>query len=302
METIRVVANFELFEKRAYRRVSIMGDDGVYCIVGSPPPEKKTITVSAVEFSQKGFQFAIPSKVEYFKNDKLLLKAIAGSRNLTFAEPIAFEIMWKNFDVKKEMNYFGCRICDISDESEEQFVSFIQKELKFNGIWGQGKHGESVNGTCEDKDQYKGLFHNSHTVMLMIDPKSGNIIDANPAAIAYYGWSYKELTNKTISDINTLTEEQVHQEMKNAKKQNRRHFIFEHCMANGAIRPVEVYSGPINLNGKQISFSIVHDIAEKKKAERDREKLLVELKKAINEIKSLQKDIANLIFLQKDLR
>ena len=45
--------------------------------------------------------------------------------------------------------------------------------------------------------------------MLLIDPKTANIVDANPAAVSFYGWSYETLIRKKIIDINTLTEEQV---------------------------------------------------------------------------------------------
>jgi PAS domain S-box-containing protein len=55
--------------------------------------------------------------------------------------------------------------------------------------------------------------------------------------------------------------------MEQAKKEHRRHFYFQHRLANGDIRDVEVYSGPIQLQGRQLLYSIVHDITERKKME-----------------------------------
>jgi PAS domain S-box-containing protein len=119
----------------------------------------------------------------------------------------------------------------------------------------------------ESEDRYKSLFKNNHSVMLLIDPKSGDIVDANPAATSFYGWSYEELTRMKITDINTLTERQVFQEMKRAKTEQRRIFYFKHLLASGKIRDVEVYSGPIKVFGRELLYSIIHDITKRKQAE-----------------------------------
>jgi PAS domain S-box-containing protein len=140
----------------------------------------------------------------------------------------------------------------------------------------------------ESEERYRNLFKYNHSVMLLIDPESADIVDANPAAISYYGWNHKELTSKKIADINTLTEEQVFQEIEKAKLEQRRHFIFRHRLSNGDIRDVEVYSGPLQLRGKQLLCSIVHDITDRKQAEEEREKLINELQEALKEIKTLR--------------
>ncbi|MBW2157799.1 MAG: PAS domain S-box protein [Deltaproteobacteria bacterium] len=104
----------------------------------------------------------------------------------------------------------------------------------------------------ESEERYKSLFINNHSVMLLVDPESANIVDANPAAISFYGWSHEELTRKQITDINTLTERQVFQEMKRAKTERRRIFYFKHRLASGKIRDVEVYSGPIKVYDREL--------------------------------------------------
>jgi signal transduction histidine kinase len=45
------------------------------------------------------------------------------------------------------------------------------------------------------------------------------------------------------------------------------HFYCQHRLMNGQIRDVEVYSGPIFMCGKQLLYSIIHDITERKLAE-----------------------------------
>jgi len=118
----------------------------------------------------------------------------------------------------------------------------------------------------ESEERYRSLFQNNHTVMLLIDPETADIVDANPAACSFYGWGHEELTKKKISDINTLTEEQVFQEIERAESEQKQHFFFRHRLARGETVDVEVFSGPITLNGKKLLYSIVHDITERKQA------------------------------------
>ncbi len=119
----------------------------------------------------------------------------------------------------------------------------------------------------ESEARYRSLFNNNHAVMLLIDPDGGAIVDANPAATKYYGWTQEELRQKKISEINILTPEEVQAEMNLARNQQRNQFYFRHRRADGTIRDVEVFSGPISIQGRALLYSIVHDITERKHAE-----------------------------------
>ena len=121
----------------------------------------------------------------------------------------------------------------------------------------------------ESEERYRSLFKNNHSVMLLVDPVSADIVDANPAACSFYGWSQEELTSMKITDINTLPNEQVFQEIERAKSEARNHFFFRHRLANEEIRDVEVYSGPIRLHGKELLYSIIHDISERTRTEQE---------------------------------
>jgi PAS domain S-box-containing protein len=118
----------------------------------------------------------------------------------------------------------------------------------------------------ESEERYRSLFKNNHMVMLIIDPETADIVDANPAACSFYGWGHEELTSKKITDINTLTEEQVFQEIERAKSEQNQHFFFRHRLARNEIVDVEVFSGPIVLNGKQLLYSIVNNVTERKQS------------------------------------
>lgn len=119
----------------------------------------------------------------------------------------------------------------------------------------------------EGEKRYKSLFYDNKSVMILIDPFTGNIVDANKSACKYYGYSYNQLTAIKIQEINTLSEKKVKEEMKNALNELRQHFNFRHQLANGEIKDVEVYGGKVNISGKDLLYSIVHDITERKIAE-----------------------------------
>ena len=119
------------------------------------------------------------------------------------------------------------------------------------------------------EERYHSLFENNHAVMLLINPDTGDIIDANPAACSFYGYTKERLTKMKITDLNVLTDEQVFEEMKKAKSERKNHFIFKHRLSNGEIRDVDVYSGSVDINGESLLYSIIHDITKQIKAEEE---------------------------------
>ncbi len=121
----------------------------------------------------------------------------------------------------------------------------------------------------ESEEYYRALFKNNHTVMLLVDAKTGAIVDANLQAAQFYGWSVEEITHKKISDINVLSAEAVYQNMQLALNDGDGHqsFEFRHRKKDGEIRDVEVFSRTIEIKGQSLLYSIIHDITERKQAE-----------------------------------
>jgi len=114
---------------------------------------------------------------------------------------------------------------------------------------------------------FRNLFQKHTAVKLLIDPDSGHIEDANMAAEAFYGWSREELRRMNISEINTLSPEQVKAEMEKVRAEKRTYFEFKHRRADGSIRDVAVFSSKTEYEGKDLLHSIIHDITERKRAE-----------------------------------
>jgi len=89
------------------------------------------------------------------------------------------------------------------------------------------------------------------------------------SACLFYGYSRDEITAMNISEINTLSDEQVREEMMAAKLNKRNHFDFKHRLKNGDIRDVEVRSGKIEVENKTYLYSDIIDVTERKKIEHE---------------------------------
>jgi PAS domain S-box-containing protein len=120
---------------------------------------------------------------------------------------------------------------------------------------------------CESNERYNSLFTNNYSISLLIDPETGMIVDANAAACKYYGYSPEQIREMGIYEINRIDKERVIRNLIRAKKE--RHFFSTHYLADGKQRNVEIYSGPILVNGKSLFYSIIHDVTDKIKAEEE---------------------------------
>jgi PAS domain S-box-containing protein len=114
---------------------------------------------------------------------------------------------------------------------------------------------------------FKNLFKNHDAIMLLIDPATGSIEDANLAAAKFYGWSREKLRRMNIADINTATAEQLKEETEKALSRRTSHFEFTHRLADGTTREVEVLSSPIETGERVLLCAIIHDVSDRVRAE-----------------------------------
>ncbi len=116
----------------------------------------------------------------------------------------------------------------------------------------------------EREQRYRALFAMNHFPILLIRPSTGEIVEANPAAHDFYGWDEEELLRKRIWDINRLPEDEIFREMRKSVYEEQNVFTFQHVLADGTVRDVEVSSSPISVEGENLLYSIVKDVTERK--------------------------------------
>lgn len=110
------------------------------------------------------------------------------------------------------------------------------------------------------ESRFRSFFEKNSAVMLLLEPDSGRIVDANDAASLYYGYPLPHLVGMSITDINQMDPEQIAAERRCALREERNFFRFLHRRADGELRSVEVYSNPVETDGRVLLWSMVHDV------------------------------------------
>ena len=163
----------------------------------------------------------------------------------------------------------------------ETFAAYASSALK-NAQQHQRMQQEMQNrlqaqqALLESEERYRNLFEHTQSIMLLIEPNRGRIVDANPAACQYYGFPKENLTRMTLQEINTQPFGLTLQQLQASLNNQRSHSLGEHRLADGSVRHVEEFCAPIKFDGRDFVFTIVHDVTERMQREREMQ-LVVEL-------------------------
>ncbi len=120
----------------------------------------------------------------------------------------------------------------------------------------------------ESEERFSAVFAGTSAVMFLTDPRDGRIVDANPAAAAFYGYPLERLRQMLVWDLNISVDSKVALErLAQAQHKPVNLFQVKHRLASGEVRDVEVYSCPIKVDQRLVLHSIVHDVTERMRAE-----------------------------------
>ena len=112
----------------------------------------------------------------------------------------------------------------------------------------------------EREERFRRVFEKHSAPMLLIEPDSGEIVNANEAASELYGYAREELTSMEIDDINTLPDEEVKRRRAEAEEREQNKFVFPHKKKDGEVIDVEVNSVPIETDRGELLFSILREV------------------------------------------
>jgi PAS domain S-box-containing protein len=118
---------------------------------------------------------------------------------------------------------------------------------------------------------YRELFEQIGAVQLLVDPDTGTIVDANPAAAAFYGYRRDALRGLPVAAIDTQSPDEIQQAIQLASTMGGHYRGFPHRLSTGEIRLVEIYAGPLHVDGRVLLHEIVHDVTDQIQSERSRE-------------------------------
>ncbi len=158
----------------------------------------------------------------------------------------------------------------LADPREDQLpagtASFLESIAP---LVGEALHRFKIEGSlAESERRFRTMFEGHDAAMLLVDPATGAIEDANPASAAFYGYSREQLRTKKIEHLTALPPPARADWWRRSAEPGRNSLAFPHRLANGAVRAVEVHASPIELNGCRLLFAIIHDVTERKLLEK----------------------------------
>ncbi|MCK6548396.1 ATP-binding protein [Myxococcota bacterium] len=134
----------------------------------------------------------------------------------------------------------------------------------------------------ESEERYRALFERSKVPMLLVEPATAAIIEANAAAIEFYGHSEARLRTMRVTELNVRPAEAVAAELARAHAGEQTVFLLPHRLASGEVRTVEVHAGPIELRGRPLIYAIHHDVTDRQRLQADLAKKMRELEMILN--------------------
>lgn len=138
------------------------------------------------------------------------------------------------------------------------------------------EHRRAGDALRESEERYRAYFLSPEAIKLIMDPETGAIRDANPAAVAFYGYPPERLKALRIHDINILPEGDVSAQLAVLSREGFVRRSFRHRLADGTVRDVEVFSSMVALRGERMAVSSIHDVTELRR--------LVELREDVERI------------------
>ncbi|MDK2877573.1 MAG: hypothetical protein PWR06_289 [Thermoanaerobacteraceae bacterium] len=131
---------------------------------------------------------------------------------------------------------------------------------------------------------FRNMFETHEAVMLLIEPESGHIIDANRSACRFYGYPKETLLQMDMGAINLSSSINGDQECMETFKNNCNPCVCVHRLASGEERLVEIYSSPVNYPGKVLLYLIIFDITARWQAEKELKFYRYLFENSLNEI------------------
>lgn len=135
-----------------------------------------------------------------------------------------------------------------------------------NGVFVDITDQKDVQRQLAEREQtYREMFERTSAVKVLVDPESGRVVDANAAALAYYGYDSQQVAATNIHQVSLLGDEELKALMQRSAQGEQQFFRSRHRLASGEVREVEVHLGPVSMRGRRYVHAIVHDVTDRER-------------------------------------
>lgn len=117
-----------------------------------------------------------------------------------------------------------------------------------------------------NESRFRSFFSKSNAKILIFDPDSFKIIEANEAALNFYGYTIEEFGELDLKSDFIGFSEALQAEIHKKNTDRKNVYTQKHRLKNGEFHAVEVFSALMEFNNKELIYIIVQDISQRKKA------------------------------------
>lgn len=120
----------------------------------------------------------------------------------------------------------------------------------------------------QSERRYRQMFELIQLPKLIIQPRTYRIIDANPAAVAFYGYSLARLKTMTAMEIILGSHETIETQLVQMMRGETARCDFVQQLADGTTRDVEAYFGLIEWDNQVAIYLVNIDVTTREMAQR----------------------------------
>jgi PAS domain S-box-containing protein len=176
-------------------------------------------------------------------------------------------------------------------KNNDKTIEQLEKELEE-----MRRYVEKVEAGCKQKEnslkisdeKFKIIFEESLDAMVIINSNSRKVVRVNQATIRILGYKKKNIIGKHFSVFFPAKNEKLLDGILDKIKIHGSVFTQEFLHADGSIYLMDLTATVIPWGKDKALLANFRDIAERVEAEKEQEKLIVELKEAMDNIKTLK--------------
>ena len=121
----------------------------------------------------------------------------------------------------------------------------------------------------ESESRYRQLFESNGSIQFLADADTARILDANPAAERFYGWTREQFQMMSAADIVDISDDAWIDYAKSVARGEGTVTVREHRTATGERKTVEVFASIFVTGTTRVFHSIVHDISDRIRAQEE---------------------------------
>lgn len=175
---------------------------------------------------------------------------------------------------------------------EYEVIGLAVSLLMFLGVWGISPIFAALSDMSEklkkSEARYKAFIESTLEGIVVFEPTSGAILDANPHFRKLTGYGEFELSGKTIYDFSREGETTMRANVAALLASGKRAFTERQYVRKGGEALIaDVAAVALEDEAGPVVFAVVHDVTDRKREAESRERLIAELEESAARVRTL---------------